>query len=66
MGKWQEALQDADRAVQFSPKDPVLYDNRAHVYEELARTATNERERAEYQRRADEDSAMYDRLTAGR
>jgi tetratricopeptide (TPR) repeat protein len=63
-GKWQEALHDANRAVEANPEHPSMYINRARVYEKLAEITKKKKEKTEYQRRAREDQVTHDKVMA--
>jgi tetratricopeptide (TPR) repeat protein len=62
LGKWQEALQDANRAIGLNPVHPSMYINRGQIYATLCDMTADRREKAEYERLSKEDYAMHDKL----
>jgi tetratricopeptide (TPR) repeat protein len=61
--RYAEAINDFDTAARIRPKDATAYSVRGSTYLTMAQEETDPSKKAEYQRRAEEDSAMYTRLT---
>ena len=55
MGDLEDALKDYDLAIEIYPEKSLYYRNRAKCYDELCQKETDEKKKAEYQRKAKAD-----------
>jgi tetratricopeptide (TPR) repeat protein len=61
--RYAEAVNDFSISIKKNPEEGVIYNLRGSVYLTMAQEETDFSRKAEYQRKAEEDSAMYTRLT---
>jgi tetratricopeptide (TPR) repeat protein len=66
MGKYKEAISDLTKEIELAPDDAEAHRGRARMYTELAAQTSNTRQKAEYERLAEEDFKMVEKLTGSR
>jgi tetratricopeptide (TPR) repeat protein len=66
MGKYKEAISDLTKEIELVPDYADAYVGRAQSYQSLAAQTNNVRQKAEYERLAEEDFKMAEKLTGTR
>jgi tetratricopeptide (TPR) repeat protein len=66
MGKYKEAISDLTKEIELMPSRAEAYRGRAQSYQDLAAQTSNARQKAEYERLAEEDFKMLEKLTGSR